>query len=378
VARVLVAPDSFKGTATAAAAAAAIARGWSAARPADAVDLAPMADGGEGTLDAFALAVPGGRRVPVTVTGPDDRPVRACWLLLPDGTGVVELAATSGLPLLASPRPLTAHTRGFGQAIAAALDHGVARLLLAIGGSASTDGGAGALSELGARFLDAAGRPVRDGGAGLADLAAVDLSGLRTPPDGGATVLSDVPNPLLGPDGAARVFGPQKGATPDDVAALEAGLARLASFGLLAGDDPARPGWLRPGSGAAGGVGYGLQVWGARITPGSRAVGEALGLPALLAGADLVVTGEGRFDGQSLAGKVPSYVLAAARAARVPVALVAGSIEAPTTAFVATRSLAGLAGSVAAAMADPPGWLEAAGRDLAAWWPPPAPGDEGA
>jgi glycerate kinase len=367
VTRIVVAPDSFKGSATAADAARALARGWQAVRPGDRVVLAPMADGGEGTMDAFALATPGARWHAVAVTGPDDRPVAARWLLLPGGTGLVELAATSGLTLLDGPRPLTAHTRGFGQAIRAALDHGVSRLLLAIGGSASTDGGAGVLAELGARFLDTDGRPIRDGGAGLLDLAAVDLTGLRRPPPGGATVLSDVANPLLGPTGAAAVFAPQKGATPPDVAALEAGLARLASFGLVS-DDGGSPGWRRPGSGAAGGVGYGLQLWGARITSGARAVGEALGVPGHLAGADLAITGEGRFDEQSLTGKVPSYVLDAARAARVPVALVAGDVTAPTTAFVATRSLVTLAGSAAAATADPLSWLEAAGRDLAARW----------
>jgi glycerate kinase len=253
--RVVIAPDSFKGTLAAPAVAAALAAGWGSVRPADAVTAVPMADGGEGTLDALAAAVPGAERVPVVVPGPDDRPVDTAWLRLPDGTGVVELAATSGLTLLDRLRPRTAHTRGFGEAVRAALVAGAPRLLLAIGGSASTDGGAGLLRALGARLLDADGAEVPDGGAGLLHLAAVDRAALLPPPPGGVRVLTDVVNPLLGPTGAAAVYGPQKGATPDDVAVLEAGLARLAA--LL----PAEP--ASPGAGAAGGTGFGLLAWGA-------------------------------------------------------------------------------------------------------------------
>jgi len=221
--RVVIAPDSFKGTIDARSAAAAIAEGWASVRPADEVRLVPMADGGEGTLEV--LAVPGARRIPVRVTGPDDREVEAVVLLLPDGTGVVELASTSGITLLDRLRPLQAHTRGFGAAIGAVLDAGAVGLLLTIGGSASTDGGAGALRELGARFLDARGREVPDGAAGLLELEAVDLTGLRPVPPGGVRVVTDVTSPLLGPGGAAAVYGPQKGASPDDVVELERRLA---------------------------------------------------------------------------------------------------------------------------------------------------------
>ena len=373
--RILIAPDSLKGSASAVEVAQAIGRGWHAVRPHDEVSLAPMADGGEGTIDAFSTAFPDAALMPVTVTGPDDRPVDAGWLLLPDRTGVVELAATSGITLLDPLRPMTAHTRGFGQAIAAALDHGIDRLLLAIGGSSSTDGGVGALTELGARFLDLHRQPIGDGGAGLADLRSVDLSGLRSLPAGGAVVLSDVTSPLTGPTGAAAVFGPQKGATPGDVAVLDEGLARLASLVVNAGTDgiDGQSGAQVPGAGAAGGVGYGLLVWGATLSAGSSAVGEALGIPALIARNDLVITGEGRFDSQSLAGKVPSYLLGLAGAAQVPVALVAGAVQAPVDAFVAARSLSTLAGSAAAAIADPLPWLEHAGRELAAMLPDLAP-----
>ena len=357
---VVIAPDSFKGTASATEVALALARGWRTERPDDVVVPMPMADGGEGTLDAFEIAVVGSKRMPVTVTGPDDRKVRTSWLLLPDGTGVVELAATSGITLLDPLRPMTAHTRGFGEAIAAALDHGVPRLVLAIGGSSSTDGGVGALSVLGARFTVAGGAPVgfAGGSVGLDELATVDLAGLRPLPPGGVTVLSDVGSPLLGKDGAAAVFGPQKGADATDITVLEAGLARLASF--LDVDSGL------PGTGAAGGCGYGLVAWGAGLLAGAEAVGDVVGLPAAAASARVIITGEGRFDGQSSAGKVPSYVRGLAGFAGGPgVLLVAGAITAEPVGFAAAVSLTDLSGSSAAAMCDALYWLERAGAALA-------------
>jgi glycerate kinase len=358
--RIVLAPDSFKGTATAAEAVGALAQGWRSVAPSDELVAKPMADGGEGTLDAFAAAVPDATRVPVIVRGPDDRPTDAEWLRLPDGTAVVELALTSGITLLDPLRPLDAHTFGFGEAIAAALDAGTGRLLLAIGGSSSTDGGAGALAALGGAFVDGSGRPIAPGARGLGTVARVDLSGLRPLPPDGALILSDVTNPLLGPTGAAAVFGPQKGATPELVAAMDEALARLVR---------AVPGGAAlaetAGAGAAGGTGFGLLAWGATMAGGSRAVADAIGLSEALAGADLVVTGEGRFDGQSAAGKVPSEVAARAAAAGVPVALVAGAIDADASGFAASASLTDLAGSGAAAMADPLRWLEAAGASLA-------------
>jgi len=365
---VVIAPDSFKGSIPAAAAAAALAEGWASERPDDTVRLLPMADGGEGTLDAFAAAVPEARRMPVMVTGPEGSPVEASWLLLPPtaeaprGTAVVELASTSGIELLGTPprlRPLDADTAGFGQAIAAALAHGVDRLVLGIGSSSSTDGGAGMLAALGARFADADGAPVPPGARGLARIAAADLSGLAPMPVGGVQVLSDVTNPLLGERGAAAVFGPQKGATPDDVAALD---AALAAYSRLLGADP-----LTPGAGAAGGTGFGLLAWGARLVPGSTAVAELIGLREAVAAASVVVTGEGSYDGQSAAGKVPAHVAALAAQAEVPAALVAGRItpDADTSAFAATASLTALAGAPEAAMAEPAEWLRAAGAVLA-------------
>ncbi len=427
--RVLIAPDSFKGSLGAAAAAAALARGWLSVRPGDQVTELPLADGGEGTLDVLAATVPGAHWHHARVTGPGGVPVTCSWLELPGGgdgtpsgppargqnsaprwpaarpaphqvgTAVVELARASGLPLLARSDPMGAQTTGLGELLGRALDAGVGRILVGLGGSASTDGGTGALTALGARFLDAAGKPLLPGGGALAVLAEVDLSGLRAPPVDGVTCLTDVTAPLLGPRGAAAVFGPQKGADGPQIARLEAGLARLAE---VLGGDPAAL-----GAGAAGGTGYGLATaWGAVLTPGAAELGRLAGLDRALAGADLVITGEGRFDETSLTGKTCGTVIAAAAAAGVPVALAAGQVseglavlargsdppgtprwlKAPflrhgalalsagapgaASAPITVVTLAGLAGGTAAALAGPRRWLRQAGRRLASDVPP--------
>jgi glycerate kinase len=363
--RVVVAPDSFKGSASAVAVASALAAGWRSVRPGDELVLRPMADGGEGTLDALAVAHPTAQRMPVTVLGPADAPVAAHWLLVTASdatrTGIVELAGTSGIELLTSLRPLDAHTRGFGEAIAAALDAGVDRLVLAIGGSASTDGGAGLLTALGARLTDADGTPIPAGARGLAALAQADLSDLRPLPPGGAIVLTDVTSPLLGPAGAVAVFGPQKGLTPATSPAVETSLTRYAA--LLA--PPALS--TTEGAGAAGGAGFGLLAWGATLEPGAAAVARELGLAEATAGADVVITGEGRFDGQSEAGKVPTHVRDLAASAGARPALVAGLIDAEPAGFAASAALVdpSLAGSAAASLADPQRWLTEAGARLA-------------
>lgn len=378
--RVVLALDSFKGSISAADAVSALAAGWlESERDADIV-ARPMADGGEGTLDAFAAAVPGSQRVAVTVSSPEGHPIDAAWLRLPAtadaprGTAVIELASTSGIELLGDRRVgLDADTTGFGQAIAAALDAGVSRVVLGIGSSASTDGGVGALRALGARFVDADGSDIAPGARGLTDLDSVDLSTLRALPEGGAVVLTDVSNRLCGTAGAAAVFGPQKGLDAAGVALADAGLARLADRVAYAAPRTAGASEVS-GSGAAGGTGFGLLAWGARLVPGAPQVAELIGLADALAGADLVVTGEGSFDGQSAAGKVPSFVLDLAAgpadlaSAPVPVALVAGRIapDADASGFTASVSLTDLAGSPAASLADPARWLRAAGRALAA------------
>ncbi|MEN0084075.1 MAG: glycerate kinase [Leifsonia sp.] len=359
---IVVAPDSFKGSAAAVEVAEALAEGWLSVRPQDRVVLAPMADGGEGTLAAFEAAVPGAVRHPVRVLGPAGASVDANWLELPGGRALIELAETSGLGLMPSLSPFDAHTVGFGEAIAAALDHGATELLLAIGGSASTDGGAGALAALGARLLAADGREVPYGNRGLSALDRVDVSGLRPLPPGGARILSDVTAPLLGPAGAAAVFGPQKGAGPQDIPVLEAGLDRLAAalreLGLPVDVNAS-------GAGAAGGTGLALLAWGARMAPGADAVGEAIGLPGTIARADAVITGEGRYDHQSSSGKVPSYVARLAREHTVPALLAAGAIQAPAEEFAAAVALSDLAGDTSAAIADPHRWAAAAGAALA-------------
>ncbi|MHA6513197.1 glycerate kinase [Tessaracoccus sp. Z1128] len=350
---VVIAPDSFKGTLTAAEAAARIAAGWLHVRPRDTVALHPMADGGEGTLEAFA-AVPGAERMPVRVVDAVGRAREASWLRLPDGTGVVELAATCGIEGLDPLDPRGAHTTGFGMAVRAAIEAGVSRLLLAIGGSASTDAGAGLLVALGARLLDDAGREVTSPGNGaLPRVASVDLSVIVPPPADGAVVLSDVTNPLLGPLGAAAVFGPQKGGG-EIVDELEVNVGRFAE--LLGGDVEA------PGSGAAGGAGFALQRWGATTESGARAVAEAVGLVDALVGADLVITGEGRFDSQSAGGKVVSVVRELAGDARV--AVIAGRLDAPVDGLAGAVSLWDLAGE--RALTDAAAVAEEAGRALAA------------
>ncbi|MBN9177676.1 MAG: glycerate kinase [Microbacterium sp.] len=368
-ARVVIAFDSFKGSIAASVAVHAFAAGWRAARPGDELIPRPMADGGEGTLEAFAAAVPSARRVPVVVRGPHGADVAASWLMLPAAAGdvgvtaVVELASTSGFELLDQPSPWDADTSGFGQAIADALDSGARRLILGIGSSASTDGGAGVLTALGARLTDATGAPIAPGLRGLGQLADVDLSGIRRLPEGGVTVLCDVTSPLTGPRGAAAVFGPQKGLDADGIRFADDRLTRFAE--LLGGLAHAET----PGAGAAGGTGYALLAWGARLVPGAAEIARRSGLAEAVSAPDtvLVVTGEGSYDAQSRAGKVPAFVADAADAAGVPVALVAGRIadDADLAPFRAVVALTDVAGSAAAAVADPERWLKAAGSQLA-------------
>ncbi|MFE9099255.1 glycerate kinase [Actinomadura geliboluensis] len=328
--RIVVAPDSFKGSLSAAEVCAAVAAGARRAVPDAEVAAVPMADGGEGTLDCF-LAARGGDAVEIAAADPLGRPVKARYALSGDGrSAVVELAAASGLPLVEDvpPDPLNAATHGTGELIADAVRRGAREVLVCIGGSASTDGGAGLLRALGVRFLDAAGAELPPGGAALARLAAIDDSAL---PDAvRATrfrVACDVTNPLVGPAGAAAVFGPQKGASPAQVAELDAALTVFAD--VLAARGGPRVHDL-PGAGAAGGTCGGLVgVLGAEPAAGAELVAAAVGLPAALAGADLVVTGEGRVDGQSAGGKVVSAVAALARDRGVPCLALAGGVAGP-------------------------------------------------
>lgn len=359
--RVVIAPDSFKGSASASAVASALAAGWRRVRSGDDLRLLPIADGGEGTMDSFEIAFPEAERRPVRVTGPDDRAIDTYWLRLPDGRGVIELAATSGLPLLAQLQPLSAHTAGFGEAIAHAISEGVTGLILALGGSASTDGGAGALMALGAELLDEHGGSIARGNAGLGALRVAHLDAARSalPP---TVILGDVSNPLTGPRGAAAVFGPQKGADAAQLATMD---AHLAHFADVIGLDP-----RIAGAGAAGGTAYGFLALGAQIRAGSDVVLEMLQLEDVVRGADLVVTGEGHYDSQSSSGKGPFAVARTALEADVPVALVAGGISAPTDDFTTAISLSRLAGSTKHALEHTENWLSRAGEELASGFSP--------
>ncbi|MBJ6764770.1 glycerate kinase [Myxococcaceae bacterium JPH2] len=322
--RWLVAPQEFKGTLRAAQAANAMAEGVRSVSPEVVLDIAPLADGGPGTVDALLEGTRGERRR-VVVRGPLGTPVEASWALLDDGrTAVVEMAAASGLSLVpTSGRDArNACTHGTGELMRTALDSGCDRLIVGLGGSATTDGGKGALEALGYRFLDAAGRTLRPGGASLVDLSRVDASG-RHPALGRVELLvaTDVSSPLLGPDGAARLFGPQKGADAAAVEELEAGLARLAA---VVGEGPAQ----RAGAGAAGGLGYGLAALaGGRLVSGYELVARALGLERRVLLADVVLTGEGQFDRQTSLGKGPGALAQLAREHGTQVVLFAGSVR---------------------------------------------------
>jgi glycerate 2-kinase len=328
--RVLVAPDKFRGTLTAAQAASAISAGWRRERPEDVVEEVPMADGGEGTLDALVTAL-GGEVRTVSVSGPlGDRVDSSFGLIVtPAGpTAVVELARASGLALVGELRrdALRASSRGTGELILAAAREGAGEVLVCLGGSASTDGGAGIASALGVRLLDRAGRPVPDGGRGLLELDRVDATGLdRAVRRMRVLVACDVDDPLTGPNGAARVYGPQKGASPDGVLLLERALAHYAA---VVHRDLGIDLRALPGGGAAGGAGAGLVAFlGARLRPGVAVVMDALDVRRRAASADVLVTGEGRLDASSLRGKVISGLLGEAQRARVPVVVLCGRSE---------------------------------------------------
>jgi glycerate kinase len=323
--RVVVAPDKFEGSLTAGQAAQAIRAGLLRARPDAEVVALPLGDGGAGTLAALVAA--GFPRVPVPATGPTGEPVQAAIAV--DGDRCfVEMAEASGLKRLPGGRraPLEATTYGTGELLRAALDRGARTVVLGIGGSATTDGGAGMAAALGAHFLDDAGAELPPGGAALLRLAHVDTSRLDPRlPEVQVTVAADVDNPLVGPEGAAHVFGPQKGAGPDEVLLLDSALRRYAR--VLAADlgvDLADT----PGAGAAGGLGAGaIAFLGARIRSGIELVLELVGFDREVATADLVVTGEGKLDAQSLRGKAPVGVARAAAAHGVPVVALAGVVE---------------------------------------------------
>ncbi|CAM5403899.1 Transferase OS=Streptomyces glaucescens OX=1907 GN=SGLAU_27220 PE=3 SV=1 [Streptomyces glaucescens] len=326
--RVLIAADKFKGSLTAVQVAERVTAGLRRVVPDLEVEAMPVADGGDGTVAAAVAA--GFERREVRVAGPLGGEVTAAYALRGD-TAVVEMAEASGLQRLPEGvfAPLTASTYGSGELLRAALDAGARTIVFGVGGSATTDGGAGMLAALGARFLDDGGEPVAPGGGGLAALASADLSGLDPRLAEIELVLaSDVDNPLTGPKGAPAVYGPQKGASPDEVAALDAALAHYAK--VLAGTPgvgaKAAEYAESPGAGAAGGIGYGALLVGARFRAGIEVMLDVLGFAPALERADLVITGEGSLDEQTLHGKAPAGVAAAARAAGKEVVAVCGRL----------------------------------------------------
>ncbi|WP_249673500.1 glycerate kinase [Pseudomonas abieticivorans] len=325
--KIVIAPDSFKDSLSAAGVAAAIAQGVAQALPEAQIVQCPMADGGEGTMDAILAACDGQCRS-LSVEGPLGAPVLARWGWLADSaTAIIEMAEASGLQLLkhAERDATLTSTFGTGQLIGAALDAGAKRIILAIGGSATNDAGTGMLRALGLGLLDAQDRPLAKGGLALAQarrlcVAQMDprLAQVRF------EVAADVSNPLCGPNGASHIFGPQKGANPGQVLALDSALGHFADLCAQALQHDVRD---QPGSGAAGGMGFAAKAFlGATFRPGVEVVAELTGLAEAMTGADLVITGEGRLDSQTLNGKTPLGVARVAQAQGVPVIVIAGTL----------------------------------------------------
>ncbi len=325
--KIVIAPDSFKDSLSAQGVADAIALGLAEVWPDAQLIKCPMADGGEGTVESILAACEGQLRR-TTVRGPLGVSVDAAWGWLPHNhTAIIEMAEASGLQLVAPGKrdACTSSTFGTGELIRAALDAGAQRVILAIGGSATNDGGAGAMQALGVKLLDAQGQTLAPGGLALAQLAHIDLSefdprltGVRF------DIAADVNNPLCGPHGASAIFGPQKGASPEQVQQLDAALGHFARLCALALGKDVKD---EPGSGAAGGLGFAAKAFlKAQFKAGVEVVAELVGLAEAVKGADLVITGEGRFDAQTLRGKTPFGVARIAREQGVPVIVIAGTL----------------------------------------------------
>jgi glycerate kinase len=324
--RFVFASDSLKGTMSSARAAAILEEEATRVFPGVACARLAVADGGEGTVDAVVASL-GGSRIEASVADPLGRPVEAIYGMLPGNRAIIEMAAASGLPLLthAERNPMLTSTYGTGQLVLHALRNGATEVTLAIGGSATNDGGMGAMRALGVRFLDASGGELQGTGGDLGRVASIDLTGLDPLVSRASfRLLCDVDNPLLGPRGATRVFAPQKGATPQQVEELEKGMASYAqvlesTLGRAA---------AKPGDGAAGGLGAATRLFlGAESVPGIDWVLEVVGLDHALLGADLCITGEGHADGQSAHGKVVSGVAARCKSAGVPCVAIVGGMD---------------------------------------------------
>ncbi|MDG4796462.1 glycerate kinase [Micromonospora sp. WMMD1082] len=376
--RVLLCPDKFAGTLPAPQVAAAVADGWREVAPGDDLLVRPLADGGPGFLDVLAEALPG-RRVPVPTVDPLGRPAAGEMLLTDGGTiAWLESAQACGLHLLAAAErdPSTTTSYGLGLLITAAIEAGAGTVVVGLGGSATNDGGAGMLAALGAVGLDDTGAALPYGGAALAAVAALD--GAPRLREARLVAATDVDNPLLGLHGASNVFGPQKGADRADVLLLDAALQRWAE--VLERDLPGCPSGLGalPGGGAAGGIGAALLALGGRCESGIGLVSRAVGLDTELDGVDLVITGEGRFDHQSLRGKVVAGVAGAARDRGVPCVVLAGQVSTGrreaasvgvTDAYSLVEHFGGeQRGGLTAALERPAEGLRALGARLARQW----------
>jgi glycerate kinase len=360
VKKILIAPDSFKGSISALDAAREIAAGWRSVRPDDEVTVIPLADGGEGTLDAISF-IRGGTYIHKSVMAPDGRSVDAKWLLLDDGTALVELASASGLPLMSQLAPLAAHTFGFGELLKDAALHPLTqRIIATVGGSASTDGGAGALKALGFNFYGQDNQVIELGGSALSKVRRVDSGSAVAAPSGGVVVLTDVTNPLLGPKGAAETFAPQKGANKAEIEILESALHNLAE--VIGGDSSA------PGSGAAGGTSFGLAtLWGAQIQPGATYLFDALGINEEVKNTDLVITGEGALDSQSWDGKVIGTLAKVTQSTEKRLWAIVGidNSSGNQSTLGEVISLTELAGDKTTATNDARHWLQVAGKSAA-------------
>ena len=325
--KIVIAPDSFKDSLSAQAVADAIATGLAEVWPDAELIKCPMADGGEGTIEAV-LAACNGQWQRTQVSGPLGEPVEAQWGWLADSrTAIIEMAMASGLQLLTLEQrdACVSSTFGTGELIRSALDAGAQRVILAIGGSATNDAGSGMLAALGARFLDADEQPLVPGGLALAGAARIDLTGLDPRlAQVQFEIAADVDNPLCGPNGASHIFGPQKGASAEQVLALDAALGHFADLSAEVLGADVRD---QPGSGAAGGMGFAAKAYlKASFRAGVEVVADLNGLAEALHGADLVLTGEGRFDAQTLRGKTPFGVARVARRQGVPVIVLAGTL----------------------------------------------------
>lgn len=365
--RIVIAPDSFKGSLSAADVAQALASGLHGANPDLELTLAPMADGGEGLLDCVAAACDGYWHT-TRLTAIHGKPIQARWYQLADDTAVIESAEVLGLPLIeqtANAPPLAQRSSAaLGELVQAALDAGARQLIVGLGGSACNDAGMGVLVALGAKALDAHGNPLSASMENLQAVAQLELSGLDSRlGDLPIRVFCDVDNPLLGVEGASRIYGPQKGLTPGEIDAVEAAIERMARSAGAEAE------MTLPGSGAAGGLGFAWAVLGGKLESGAQALMQLTGLLDAMADADYVVTGEGRSDRQTLSGKLP---LAVARAAHpTPTCLVCGAIaedarDALEQTFARCLTLVDYAGSVEAALAEPARWLNQIGGDLSA------------